>query len=522
MIIVEANHIKHYIQDRLLLDIDQLEVHAKDRIGLVGRNGSGKTTLLNILTKKVVLEGGQVIQRASVELLPQLKRTDTAKSGGEITQEYIQQALASDAALLLADEPTTNLDTEHIEWVEKKLNNWPGALILISHDRIFLDSLCTTIWEIDEGRVAEYKGNYTQYSKQKEVEFQQKQQAFEKYQKQKHHLEEAIKQKEEQAQRATKKPKNLTGSEARIKGVKPYFANKQKKLRKTVSAFETRLENLETIEKQKDLSPIQMNLPNEETFKNQVVLRAEKVHGMVGERVLWNDASFYIRGGDKVAVMGSNGTGKTTLIKKIIEKEKNITVSPSVKIGYFTQNLSILDLDKTILENVQSTSTQDETLIRTVLAIMHFFTDDVYKSVNVLSGGERVKVALTKIFLSDVNMLVLDEPTNYLDLESLEALESLLKQYKGIIIFVSHDRKFIENVSTRIIDIQNKELIVFDGRYEQYKSRNPIKEYDLRQNELLLLETKISEVISRLSVNPTKELEMEFQRLLDEKRELQG
>ena len=265
-----------------------------------------------------------------------------------------------------------------------------------------------------------------------------------------------------------------------------------------------------------------MNLPNEETFKNQVVLRAEKVHGMVGERVLWNDASFYIRGGDKVAVMGSNGTGKTTLIKKIIEKETNITVSPSVKIGYFTQNLSILDLDKTILENVQSTSTQDETLIRTVLARMHFFTDDVYKSVNVLSGGERVKVALTKIFLSDVNMLVLDEPTNYLDLESLEALETLLKQYKGIIIFVSHDRKFIENVSTRIIDIQNKELIVFDGRYEQYKSRNPIKEYDLRQNELLLLETKISEVISRLSVNPTKELEKEFQRLLGEKRELQG
>ncbi|PIC87097.1 ABC transporter [Sporosarcina sp. P20a] len=522
MIIVEANHIKHYIQDRLLLDIDQLVVHAKDRIGIVGRNGSGKTTLLNILAKKVVLEGGQVIQHASVELLPQLKRTDTAKSGGEITQEYIQQALASDAALLLADEPTTNLDTEHIEWVEKKLNNWPGALILISHDRTFLDSLCTTIWEIDEGRIKEYKGNYTQYSKQKDVEFQQKQQAFEKYQKQKHHLEEAIKQKEEQAQRATKKPKNLTGSEARIKGVKPYFANKQKKLRKTVSAFETRLENLETIEKQKDISPIQMNLPDEGTLKNQVVLRAEKVHGMVGERVLWNDASFYIRGGDKVAVIGSNGTGKTTLIKKIIEKETNITVSPSVKIGYFTQNLSILDLDKTILQNVQSTSTQDETLIRTVLARMHFFTDDVYKSVNVLSGGERVKVALTKIFLSDVNMLVLDEPTNYLDLESLEALETLLKQYKGIIIFVSHDRKFIENVSTRIIDIQNKELIVFDGIYEQYKSRNPIKEYNLRQNELLLLETKISEIISRLSVNPTKELEKEFQRLLSKKRELQG
>lgn len=522
MIIIEANHIKHYVQDRLLLDIDKLEVHAKDRIGIVGRNGSGKTTLLNILAKKVVLESRQVIQHASVELLPQLKRTDTVKSGGEITQEYIQQALTSDAALLLADEPTTNLDTEHIEWVEKKFHNWPGALILISHDRAFLDSLCTTIWEIDEGRVTEYKGNYTQYSKQKEVEYHQKQQAFEKYQKQKHHLEEAIKQKEEQAQRATKKPKNVTNSEARIKGTKPYFANKQKKLRKTVSAFETRLENLETVEKQKDLPPIQMNVPNEETFKNQVVLRAEKVHGMVESRVLWNETSFYIRGGDKVAVMGSNGTGKTTLIKKIIGKETGFTFSPSIKIGYFAQNLTILDLDKTILENVQSTSIQDETLIRTVLARMHFFTEDVYKPVNILSGGERVKVALTKIFLSNVNMLVLDEPTNYLDLESLEALETLSKQYKGTIIFVSHDRKFIEHVSTRIIDIQNQELLVFDGTYKQYKSRNPIKEYDLQQNELLLLETKISEVISRLSVSPTEELEKEFQRLLSKKRDFQG
>lgn len=521
MIVVEANHIKHYVQDRLLLDIKKLEVHTKDRIGIVGRNGSGKTTLLNILATNIVPEGGQVIQHASVELLPQLKRTNTVKSGGEITQEYIQQALTSDAALLLADEPTTNLDTEHIEWVEKKLSKWPGALILISHDRTFLNSLCTTIWEIDEGHVTEYKGNYTHYSKQKEVEYQQKQQAFEKYQKQKNQLEEAIKQKEEQAQRATKKPRNLSGSEARIKGAKPYFANKQKKLRKTVSAFETRLENLETIEMQKELPPIQMNLPNEEQVKNQVVLRALEVDGKVGERVLWSAASFYIRGGDKVAIIGSNGTGKTTLLKKIMQREACITISPSIKIGYFAQNLTILDLDKTILNNVQSTSIQHETLIRTVLARMHFFNDDVYKPVNVLSGGERVKVALTKIFFSDVNMLVLDEPTNYLDLESLEALETLLDQYKGTIIFVSHDRKFIENVSTRIINIQNKELTVFDGNYKQYKSHNPNKKYDLQRNELLLIEAKISEVISRLSVSPSDDLEEEFQRLLSKKREMQ-
>src|SRR5699024_1450141 len=224
--------------------------------------------------------------------------------------------------------------------------------------------------------------------------------------------------------------------------------------------------------------------------------------------------------GDKLAIIGSNGSGKTTLVNKILHHEAGIIISPSVKIGYFAQNLNILDNEKTILENVESTTKQNETLTRTVLARMHFFNEDVYKPVNVLSGGERVKVALSKVFLSEVNMLVLDEPTNYLDVESLEALEVLLSEYEGTILFVSHDRKMIENIATRIVDIQNKELIFFDGTYKQYKSHQSSKERDSKQDEFLLLETKISEVLSRLSVEPSEELEMEFQKLIKEKREL--
>lgn len=521
MIIVEASHLKHYVQDRLLLDIKKLKVHQKDRIGLVGRNGSGKTTLLQMLANKILPKEGEVIQHANVELLPQLKQTNTTKSGGEVTQEYTQKAINSNAALLLADEPTTNLDTKHIEWVEKKLHEWQGALIVVSHDRTLLDALCSTIWEIKGGQLTEYKGNYSDYTRQKEVENNQEQQAFEKYQKEKKQLEEAIRQKEEQAQRATKKPKHVSNSEARIKGAKPYFANKQKKLRKTVKAFGSRLENLETIKKPHEIPPIQMNLPNEKSFKNQVILRAEEVTGIVEERILWKTANFYMRGGDKLAVIGSNGSGKTTLIKKIINQEAGITISPSIKIGYFAQNLNILANAKTILENVQSTSNHNETLIRTVLARMHFFNEDVYKPVNVLSGGERVKVALTKVFLSDVNTLVLDEPTNYLDVESLEALETLLNEYEGTIIFVSHDRQFIKNIATRILEIQNKELTFFEGTYKQYKTHQSEEKRDLQQDASLLLETKISEVLSRLSVEPSEELEREFQELMKEKRKLE-
>src|SRR5699024_8724185 len=207
-------------------------------------------------------------QHAHVELLPQLKRTNTTKSGGEVTQEYIQQALNSNAALLLVDEPTTNLDTNHIEWVEKRLQEWQGALVIVSHDRAFLDALCSTIWEIKEGQLTEYKGNYSDYVGQKEVEHKQAQITYKKYEKEKKQLEEAIRKKEEQAQRATKKPKNLSSSEARLKGAKPYFANKQKKLRKTVTAFETRLENLEKVNKPREEAPIQMDLDRKNTRLN--------------------------------------------------------------------------------------------------------------------------------------------------------------------------------------------------------------------------------------------------------------
>jgi len=179
-----------------------------------------------------------------------------------------------------------------------------------------------------------------------------------------------------------------------------------------------------------------------------------------------------------------------------------------------------LDTEKSILENVQSSSKQNETLIRIVLARMHFFNEDVYKPVSILSGGERVKVALTKVFLSDVNTLVLDEPTNFLDVEALEALETLLKEYEGSIIFVSHDRQFIENVATRVLEIRNKKINLFEGTYQQYKEHLFTKEKDTKRDESLLLETKISEVLSRLSVESSTELEEEFHRLIKEKKKL--
>src|SRR5690606_38603775 len=167
-------------------------------------------------------------------------------------------------------------------------------------------------------------------------------------------------------------------------GAKPYFAKKQKKLQKTAKAIETRLEKLESVEKVKDIAPIKMDLPNEDTFKNRIVMRVEDLEGKIGKRILWHHVSFHVRGGDKLAIIGPNGSGKTTFVKMLMNQKKEIHLSPSVKLGYFSQNLSVLDSKQTILENVQNSSKQSETLIRTVLARMHFYRDDVYKQVDVL------------------------------------------------------------------------------------------------------------------------------------------
>lgn len=518
MTLLEATNLKHDVKDRLLIDIDKIKIQTKERIGLVGRNGSGKTTLMELLAGILTTADGNIISHATRELLPQLKETNTTKSGGEVTQDYINHYLSKRPDILFADEPTTNLDTENIEKLEKQLMRWEGAFVIVSHDRAFLDSLCTKIWELDDGKVQEYKGNYSDYASQKNLERRQQESAHEQYEKKKSQLENALELKERKAQRATKKPKKVSASEAKITGAKPYFANKQKKLRQAAKAIETRLYKLEEVEKVKELPPVKMSLPNEEALQG-TILRLNDLTGTAGKRTLWQIKNMDVRSGDKIAVIGKNGSGKTTLLKEIINAAEGVSLSPAIKIGYFSQNLDVLDVNKSILENVSETSNQKETLIRIILARLSFFRDDVYKKVAILSGGERVKVAFAKLFVSDINTLLLDEPTNFLDIEALEALEGLLQDYEGTILLVSHDRRFIEAIATRIVAIENQDIQVFDGTYRAFKEYEPQIPEPL-ENELLVLDTKITEVLGKLSMEPSEALELEFQHLLAKKKEL--
>src|SRR5699024_8315303 len=241
-----------------------------------------------------------------------------------------------------------------------------------------------------------------------------------------------------------------------------------KKLHKTGKSLETRLEKLEKIDKPFEETPLKMDIPYQEKLAGKTLIRMENVSGKVGNQTLWKRANFMIKGGDKLAIIGENGSGKTSLIRKIIADDDGIHQSSACQIAYFKQDLSILNINKSILENVQESSPHNETLIRTVLARLHFFREDVYKKVNNLSGGEQVKVTLAKLFLSNSNTLVLDEPTNFLDIEALEALESLLSEYEGTIIFVSHDRRFVEKIATKMVEIKDRQLTFFDGTYQDF------------------------------------------------------
>ena len=302
-----------------------------------------------------------------------------------------------------------------------------------------------------------------------------------------------------------------------------YFQKLQKGLHQSLKSLETRLKKLEEVEKPEEDRPIKMTLPNERSFKNKTVVRAEKVAGEISNQKLWNPTTFFLKGGDKVGIIGPNGSGKTTLLKKILnESDSDIYLSPAVKVGYFSQNMDVLDADNTIIENVKKESKQTETLIRIVLARLGFYQNDVEKKVKVLSGGERVKVSLAKIFVSDCNTLILDEPTNFLDVYALEALEELLVEYEGTVLIVSHDRSFISSIATKILAFEDNELIFFEGTYEEYLNRDQENERDIKADELARIENEIAAVLSQLSIEPTDELDKKFQELIKKKREIEN
>jgi len=525
MILFEASQVEVSIGDRRLFRAEQLRIASGERIGLVGMNGAGKTTLLRLIAGELKPDAGTVRIAGSRAVIPQLKPDEGTLSGGETTALCMERALAENAALLLADEPTMHLDADHIRRLEKALLAYEGAVVVISHDREFLDRVCTRIWAIEDGAVSTYSGNYTFYREMRELQRRQHWEKYESYVDKKRQLEAAIQQKARKAARVEKAPRHLSSSEARMG--KDHYGSVQKGIHQSIKAFRTRIEKLERVDKPREPERVRMNVPEAARLGSRIVIRADGLEARAGGRLLWRDVRFALPAGSKTALLGPNGSGKTTLLKRIVARSEGVAIAPAAKIGYFSQNLDVLRPDRSVIDNVSDGAAQPPEVVRAVLARLLFRRDDVHKPVGVLSGGERVRTALAKLIVGDVNVMVLDEPTNFLDIPSIEALESLLAEYEGTVLFVTHDRRFADRTADRILEIRDGRVHVFEGgwrEYEAYKARKAEAGDAALEEELMTVETKLSETLGKLSMpgpgDDPEALDAAFRELVAKRNEL--
>ena len=570
MIILSAQHIaKSFGVNAVLRDVS-LTVQQGDRIGLVGVNGCGKSTLMRILAGLDAQDGGEIslvrglrvgylaqqnmvtsgetvwneLQKVYEQVFAMEKKlreledemahahTDAQRfaqlsadydrltqrfeeadgyswksmvsgvlnglgfkpaqydqcvdslSGGEQTRLCLARLLLQKPDLLLLDEPTNHLDMETLQWLENYLAAYKGSVLVISHDRYFLDHVCTGIVEILMGSSEQYNGNYTRYIAQRQERFESRMRAYE------------IQQKEIERQQAII---------ARYR-----MFNREKSIRAAESR-EKALDRMEKMEKPVDERAIRFSFEARRRT-GEDVLQLTEMSKSFSEKHLFHDLTLRVRAGDRVALIGPNGVGKSTLIKIIVGEEQPdtgfIRYGSNVDIGYYDQHQSPLHADNTVLDEIWDRFPQmEQSNVRGALGMFLFTGDDVFKPIHTLSGGEKGRVALTALMLRKDNLLLLDEPTNHLDMDSREVLEDALADFGGTIITVSHDRYFINRIANRIIEMQPDGVTEYIGNYDDYierKNRPVVVEAEAGKTKTELEKEKRREKLSRQALRQLK------------------
>lgn len=512
---IYLNNITAAFGEKELFSIEQLTIPTGSKVGIIGDNGSGKTTLLHLIAGKFQAEKGQVQLTETITMIDQLIDSKDSKSGGEQTKERIQQALYQDKGIILADEPTNHLDEKGIQYLENQLKNFRGTVLIVSHNREFLNRVADKILEIDAEQVKLYEGNYQAYQQQKAMEQREHQKKYEQYQKERQKLKKAAREVHNQSETTRKTPKRMGNSEARLHKMGNQRAKKN--LDKQADALKTRLEQLEVVEKKKEKSTLIIPFKPVKLLHKKIILEAEEYNLTINHKVLLENASFKLKNHSRTALLGVNGSGKTTLLNQILKKDEAISFSNGIKFGYFSQSFEQLDEELSVLENALTETSHSNQVVRDLLAHMQFRKETIYKKVGILSGGERSKLAICKLLLSDNNVLLLDEPTNHLDISSIQVLETALKAYEGTILFTSHDEAFVKNIATDFWKIDNKKIISNDTR-SAVKVASKVNDSDL-----LLLETRKTTLLSQLSFAPNdqkEKMEQELQEVLAQIKEL--
>ncbi len=367
-------------------------------------------------------------------------------SGGQKTRVSLGKLLLTKPDILLLDEPTNHLDLNSISWLETYLLNYPGAVFIVSHDRFFLNRVVTKVVEIDQGHLRMYDGNYKDYAEKKRQ------------------LRDA------QMKEYLNQQREIKHQEAVIEKLKSF--NREKSIKRAESR-EKILDKIERIDKPMDSTQEMHFELNPSCISGNDVLTVEHLTKRFETQTLFSDISFEIKRGEHVAIIGDNGTGKTTLLKilnQVLDADEGaFTLGSKVKIGYYDQEHHVLHDSKTIFEEISDDyPTLTNTQIRNTLAAFQFTADDVFKLIRDLSGGEKGRVSLAKLMLSEANFLILDEPTNHLDITSKEILEQALNDYTGTILYVSHDRYFINQTASRILELVNQTFVNYIGNYDYY------------------------------------------------------
>lgn len=479
----ELENIELTYLDRTILDIERLAVHQFDRIGIVGKNGAGKSTLLKLLAGMIKPTKGNVHRHTEFAYFDQLKSPDKTEadfellgklavpkteieyfSGGEQTRLKLAQIFSNYHEGLLLDEPTTHLDAEGTQFFVDQLMYYYGALILVSHDRYVLDELVTKIWEVENGTVTEFTGNYSDYVGQKELMKQQQLEQHEKYVKEKSRLIQAAEEKMKKAEKITEAGGRTSKKETKAKANRMFETKSkgtsQKAVQRAAKAMEKRVEQLEAVEAPKEEQMIRFHQSKALELHNKFPIMADRLHLQVGDKILLDEASFQFPLGQKIAITGKNGSGKSTLLQQILQRGEGLTISPKVVFGAYQQLDYKFTKNKTVLEYIKSESDFPESKIRSVLHAMNFNGTDLIKYIRDLSGGEAIRLVLCQLFLGRYNVLVLDEPTNFLDIFCIEALEKFIKGYEGTVLLVSHDRTFIDKVADSVYLIEDRKLVL--------------------------------------------------------------
>ncbi|MCU6697533.1 ribosomal protection-like ABC-F family protein [Laedolimicola ammoniilytica] len=373
-------------------------------------------------------------------------------SGGQKTRVSLGKLLLSHPDLIMLDEPTNHLDMNSIAWLETFLLNYDGAVLVVAHDRYFLNRIATKIIEIDAGEVTTFQGNYSDYAAKKSKLREARMHAWLNQQREIKHQEEVI-----QKLKSFNREKSIKRAESR----------------------EKMLDKMEVLEKPSEIrSEMHITLEPKVVSGNDV-LTVEGLAKSFGPQTLFTDLNFEVKRGERVALIGNNGTGKTTILKilngLLPADSGSFTLGSKVHIGYYDQEHHVLHPEKTLFEEISDAYPDlDNTTIRSTLAAFLFTGDDVFKRISELSGGERGRVSLAKLMLSEANFLILDEPTNHLDIVSKEILEQALNCYTGTVLYVSHDRYFINTTATRILDLTGGQLVNYIGNYDYYLEKHEI------------------------------------------------